>query len=364
MFALCLLAGGLADEYLRPDHWGTLAAGIGRGLEALPGINVPYQGQDEWTRLCLAAGGTALVAGATALALWPRRDGRLGYPLPALVLLVALAVVPAVVLAFEGEFILGAVLSLLVLGFLRLEKLRRRDAARRRGPRVGGRLRGARARARPGRPPAVVGLRELGAVRLHHAHHVVRVGPRLLAARVAARRPRAPARPGAPARVLEGPGPRRLRRRRVAGGAPGAARARAGAAPRPGRGRALEPGHPGDDPQPPHADLRRGRRGVRRERPAREHGGVPVRHGRVRGHAGAHARRLVSRVGLHAAAHGPPAAAGGHRRGHVARGLPAPLRQHGRAGGREPAAGHGDRLPELDRGRRAADGPPGAPGRR
>jgi transglutaminase-like putative cysteine protease len=128
MLALCLLAGGLADEYLRPDHWGRLAAGIGRGLEALPGINVPYQGQDEWTRLSLAAGGTALVAGATALALWPRRDGRMGYPLPALVLLVALAVVPAVVLAFEGEFVLGAVLSLLVLGFLRLEKLRRRDA--------------------------------------------------------------------------------------------------------------------------------------------------------------------------------------------------------------------------------------------
>jgi transglutaminase-like putative cysteine protease len=127
MVALCLLAGGLADEYLRPDRWGSLAAGLGRGISALPGINVPYQGTDEWTRLVLGTGGTALMAGATALALWPR-ERRTGFPLAALVLLVALAVVPAVVLAFEGEFVLGALLSLLVLGFLRLEKLRRRDA--------------------------------------------------------------------------------------------------------------------------------------------------------------------------------------------------------------------------------------------
>jgi protein-glutamine gamma-glutamyltransferase len=127
MMALCLLAGGLADEHLRPDHWSELFGGIGRGLEALPGINVPYQGTDEWTRVVLGAGGTALIGAATALALWPRRT-RVGFPLAALVLLVALAVVPAVVLAFDGEFLLGALLSVLVLGFLRLEKLRRRDA--------------------------------------------------------------------------------------------------------------------------------------------------------------------------------------------------------------------------------------------
>ena len=46
----------------------------------------------------------------------------------------------------------------------------------------------------------------------------------------------------------------------------------------------------------------------------------------------------------------------------MAGGLPSPVRQRRRAGGREPAAGHGDRLPELGRGRCAADGPPGAPG--
>ena len=126
MVAACLLAGGVPDEYLRPDHWGALLAGIGRGIAALPGINVPYQGADPWTAIVLGIGGTMLMAAGTALALWPRRD-RTGFPLAALVLLVTLAVVPAVVLAFRGEFVLGAVLSVLVLGFLRLEKLPRRD---------------------------------------------------------------------------------------------------------------------------------------------------------------------------------------------------------------------------------------------
>ena len=41
--ALALLAGGLADEYLRPDRWGSLLSGAGRGIDALPGIRVPYR---------------------------------------------------------------------------------------------------------------------------------------------------------------------------------------------------------------------------------------------------------------------------------------------------------------------------------
>ena len=49
--ALALLAGGLADEYLRPERWSELLAGASRGFEALPGVNVPYRGIDEWTRL-------------------------------------------------------------------------------------------------------------------------------------------------------------------------------------------------------------------------------------------------------------------------------------------------------------------------
>jgi transglutaminase-like putative cysteine protease len=125
--ALALLAGGLADEYLRPDRWGALISGAERGVEALPGVRVPYRGIDEWTRLAIGAGGSLLAVTAALLAFWPRR-GRTGFPAPALLALVTLYAVPAVVLDFEGEFLRGALLALLMLAFLRLEKLRVRDA--------------------------------------------------------------------------------------------------------------------------------------------------------------------------------------------------------------------------------------------
>ena len=54
-----------------------------------------------------------------------------GFPAAALLALVVLYVVPAVALDFTDEFLRGAVLALLVVAFLRLEKLRRRT--RRRG---------------------------------------------------------------------------------------------------------------------------------------------------------------------------------------------------------------------------------------
>jgi transglutaminase-like putative cysteine protease len=125
--ALALLAGGLADEYLRPDRWGELASGAGRGIDALPGVRVPYRGVDEWARLAIGAGGALLAVLAALLAFWPRR-GRTGFPAAALLALVTLYAVPAVVLNFEGEFLRGALLALLMLAFLRLEKLRMRDA--------------------------------------------------------------------------------------------------------------------------------------------------------------------------------------------------------------------------------------------
>jgi len=125
--ALALLGGGVADELLRPDGWGELASGIGRGLQALPGVRVPYRGVDEWTRTVIPVGGTVLVTVAGAVAFWPRRSG-LGYPAVALGLLVALYAIPAVALDFENEFLRGAALALLVLAFLRLEKLRVGDA--------------------------------------------------------------------------------------------------------------------------------------------------------------------------------------------------------------------------------------------
>lgn len=127
-FALALLAAGVADEYLRPGRWGALASGVARGVEALPGIRVPYRGLDGWTRSVLAAGGTVLVVLAAGLAFWPRSKHRMGYRWAALLVLVVLYVVPTVALIFEGEFARGALLVLLVIAFLRLERLQRRDA--------------------------------------------------------------------------------------------------------------------------------------------------------------------------------------------------------------------------------------------
>ena len=125
--ALGLVGGGVADELLRPDHWGELASGLVRGIESLPGIRVPYRGLDEWTRIAIGVGGTVLPPLAAALAFWPR-GSRTGYVIPALILLVALYAVPAVALDFENEFVRGAALALLVVAFLRLEKLRVGDA--------------------------------------------------------------------------------------------------------------------------------------------------------------------------------------------------------------------------------------------
>ena len=144
----------------------------------------------------IGTGGTLLVVVAALLAFWPRR-GRTGFPAIAVLALVTLYVVPAVVLDFEGEFLRGAALALLLLAFLRLEKLRVRDAPaagvvarRRRDPRA--RRRAGARRARP-----VVGLRELGARDGRHQDRELQLGPRLQPARLAARRARAAAREGA-----------------------------------------------------------------------------------------------------------------------------------------------------------------------
>src|SRR5688500_13498976 len=125
--ALALLAGGVADEQLLPSHWGELAAGIGRGIDALPGARVPYRGLDEWTRVVITLGGTVLAVAAALIAFWPRRR-ELGLRNVALVLLVALYAVPAVALDLSSEFLSGALLALLVVAYLRLERLQITDA--------------------------------------------------------------------------------------------------------------------------------------------------------------------------------------------------------------------------------------------
>jgi transglutaminase-like putative cysteine protease len=125
--ALAMLAGGVPAEMLRPTRWSELAAGIQRGIEALPGVRVPYRGVEPWIRVVIPLGGTVLMALAALAAFWPRRK-RLGRPGLALLPLVVLYAVPAVALDFTVEFLRGALLALLVIALLRVDRLRVRDA--------------------------------------------------------------------------------------------------------------------------------------------------------------------------------------------------------------------------------------------
>jgi len=125
--ALAMLAGSVPAELLRPARWGELADGINRGISALPGVRVPYRGTEPWIRTVIPLGGTVLMTLAALLAFWPRRE-RLGHPYVALIALVVLYVVPAIALDFTAEFLRGALLALLVVAFVRVDKLRLRDA--------------------------------------------------------------------------------------------------------------------------------------------------------------------------------------------------------------------------------------------
>ena len=88
---------------------------------------MPYRGLDESTRLVIGLGGTVLAVAAALLAFWPRRS-ELGLRNVALVLLVTLYVIPAVALDLSSEFLSGALLALLVVAYLRLERVRITDA--------------------------------------------------------------------------------------------------------------------------------------------------------------------------------------------------------------------------------------------
>ena len=213
--ALALLAGGVADELLRPTSWDELAAGIARGISDLPGVRVPYRGLDEWVAArdparrhgARRARRAARVLAAAQRPRLPARRARAAR---------ALYAVPVVALDFAGEFLRGALFALLVVAFLRLEQLRLTEA-------------GAAALLALG--VAVAALIAAPALnrdapwcdyetwalddRLVEVDHV-HLGPQLRPAELAARRPRAAARQGQAARLLEGREPRRLRRRALA----------------------------------------------------------------------------------------------------------------------------------------------------
>ena len=226
-----------------PTDWGELAAGISRGIGALPGARVPYRGIDQWTRLVIPLGGTVLVVARGARRVLAAARRASGFPLAALVLLVTLYAVPAVALDFEGEFLRGALLALLVLALpaARAAAARRRPAAAALlavGVAVAGADRRARARRRPPWWDYETWALDTASSRSttftwDHDYGPLdwpRDGRELLRVQ------------GQAARLLEGREPRRLRRRALARVARRHARGDRPRAPgRPGRPRALAP---------------------------------------------------------------------------------------------------------------------------
>ena len=90
---LAALASGLEPRLLAPAHWAELGAGVGRGLEALSGVTLPYGGVDPWPDITLRLGGALLVTLAAVLAAWPRDESR-GFPFFALASLLVLVATP------------------------------------------------------------------------------------------------------------------------------------------------------------------------------------------------------------------------------------------------------------------------------
>jgi transglutaminase-like putative cysteine protease len=128
LLIVALAASGIPADLAGPRAWDDLAAGIGQGLGAVPNVRVPYHGADPWTRIVIVLGAGMLVGVAALLAFAPRRDGTLGFPVAAAIVLAVLYLVPAMQHEGAHPFVGGGALALLLAVFLWLERVERRAA--------------------------------------------------------------------------------------------------------------------------------------------------------------------------------------------------------------------------------------------
>jgi transglutaminase-like putative cysteine protease len=124
LLVAALLTAGVPLRFLEPAYWDDLAGGFGQGIGSTPAVRVPYRGVDEWVRIAITAGGTALVALAVLLATWPRAGRPHGRPLGAAVALVVLYTVPVVENGPGKPLLGGTVFCVLLAGYLYAERLR------------------------------------------------------------------------------------------------------------------------------------------------------------------------------------------------------------------------------------------------
>src|SRR5215218_6273520 len=113
--ALCLgmVLVGLPARLLLPGHWDELGDNVGRSLNGLADIPVPYEGADQWTRLVILLGGPLMVGLAAFAAFWPTRRRAAG-KIWAVALLLALYLV-AVAWARPGRQLAGGVLLVILI---------------------------------------------------------------------------------------------------------------------------------------------------------------------------------------------------------------------------------------------------------
>ncbi len=132
--AVALLLGmvvvGLPARMLLPDNWADLTDELGRSLDGIAAVPVPYDGADTWTRLAFLLTAPLVLAIAAWAAFWPRRRRTAGR-LFALVLLVTLYLVAIAWDPPGGQLAEGALLCGLVCAWLWLPGLPtdRRSAA-------------------------------------------------------------------------------------------------------------------------------------------------------------------------------------------------------------------------------------------
>jgi hypothetical protein len=124
LLVLALLTAGVPLRMLGPRGWDELVAGMSDGIGSTPAITVPYRGLDEWVRIAILSGGTALLALAALLAFWPRRAVAAGYPVAAAVALGTLYAVPIIEHGPDTPFFDGALFCILLAAFLWLERVR------------------------------------------------------------------------------------------------------------------------------------------------------------------------------------------------------------------------------------------------
>ncbi|HEV2811775.1 MAG TPA: transglutaminaseTgpA domain-containing protein, partial [Solirubrobacteraceae bacterium] len=126
--ASILLLAGVPLHLLDLESWGDLASGLGQGIYALPGLNVPYRGVDEWNRIAMLLGGTTAAIVGVLVACWPLGGGRYGRPLAGVVVLSVLYAVPAVQLDVAEPWLEGLAFALLLGAALWAERMAPRDA--------------------------------------------------------------------------------------------------------------------------------------------------------------------------------------------------------------------------------------------